>query len=160
MLYNTDAHRHRVGNDWTQHTMLHQAHATAGLTDTNIERHGRGATCRTWEQRREDATNPVWNSPDHIMISTTEIGRIGGQIDDGTISQGMDHSMVTAAIHIEENRTVQNTRHTLVVCNKVPAEEFNSLVRDRIAAQKQLMPSKGGRFCHTTQSNHGRSNPH
>ena len=33
MSYNTDAHRHRVGNDWTQHTMLHQAHATAGLTD-------------------------------------------------------------------------------------------------------------------------------
>ena len=23
MSYNTDAHRHRVGNDWTQHTMLH-----------------------------------------------------------------------------------------------------------------------------------------
>jgi hypothetical protein len=60
MSYNTDTHRHRVGNDWTQHTMLHQAHATAGLTDTYTQRHGRGATCRTWEQQREDITNPVW----------------------------------------------------------------------------------------------------
>ena len=118
-----------VGNDWMQHTMLHQAHATAGLIGTYTQRHGRGATCRTWEQQREDATSPVWTSPDHIMISTTEIGRIGGvQIDDGTLSQGMDHSMVTATIHIKENRTVQNIRHNRVVCKKESAEEFNLLI--------------------------------
>ena len=136
MSYNTDAHRHRVGNDWTQHTMLHQAHATAGLIDAYTHRHGKGATCRTWEQRREDATEPVWTSPDHIMISATESGRIGGvQIDDNTLSQGMDHSMVTAAVYIKDNRTVQKTRHTRIACNKEKAEELNQLIRDNIAAQ-------------------------
>ena len=136
MSYNTDAHRHRVGNDWTQHTMLHQAHATAGLVDAYTHRHGKGATCRTWEQRREDATEPVWTSPDHIMISATESGRIGGvQIDDNTLSQGMDHSMVTAAVYIKDNQTVQKTRHTRIACNKEKAEELNQLIRDNIAAQ-------------------------
>jgi hypothetical protein len=97
------------------------------------------------------------------MISTTEIGRIGRvQIDDGTLSQGMDHSMVTAAIPIKENRTIQNIRHTRVACKKESAEEFYLLIREKIGTQEPLSQKVDGlaRIGHPTQSNHGRSDAH
>ena len=52
--------------------------------------------------------------------------------------------MVKAAIHIQENHTVQISRHTRVVCKKEHAEEFNTLVREKVAAQTQLKPKEDG----------------
>ena len=64
--------------------MLNSALDNAGLTDAWIQRHGHSTTYRTWEERKE-GENPVWTSPDHILISKNQAGRVSAiQVDDAT----------------------------------------------------------------------------
>jgi hypothetical protein len=60
-----------------------------------------------WEERKE-GDNPVWTSPDHILISSTAAHRItASHVDDAPLSMSMDHAIVTAAIHIKSNTRIK-----------------------------------------------------
>ena len=132
MSYNTKYHRMNISSSKIQQSMLNQATDTSGLTDAFIHRHGPHTTCRTWEERKE-GEEPVWTSPDHIMVSTTDAWRISAtQIDDTPLTQGMDHSSVSAAIHIESNTTTKNTIHKKLYCTEKDKEEYNELVSSNL----------------------------
>ena len=109
---------------------------TSGLTDAYLHRHGTRTTYRTWEMRTSQ-DNPTWTSPDHILISSHNQGNItAAQVDDTTLEHGMDHSVVTATIHIQQNKTIRKTLHVKLKCKKKDTDKYNELVAS-------LLPSHG-----------------
>ena len=138
MSYNTEYHRHRTSSSQVQNTMLNSALDNAGLTDAWIQRHGHSTTYRTWEERKE-GENQVWTSPDHILISQNQAGRVSAiQVDDATLDHGMDHSMVTAAIYITDNTKVKRVPHRKLKCpvKEADPQRSHSRVPSRVRSHR------------------------
>ena len=102
----------------------------AGLKDAWIQRHGYGTTYKTWEARKE-GKSPIWTSPDHILISMNQAGRVSAlQVYDAPLSHGMEHSMITAAIYIIDNTMVKRVPHRNLKCPKKEVGRLNNLIRE------------------------------
>ena len=107
LSYNWLSHRQNLSASPLQHSLLQAALKLSGLTDTFTHRHGTNTRYYTWEERKE-GDNPVWTSPDHILISSTAAYRItASQVDDAPLSMSMDHAIVMAAIHIKSNTRIK-----------------------------------------------------
>ena len=118
--------------------MLNAALKASGLTDAYTHRHGNATRYQTWEERKEGA-NPVWTSPDHILISSTAAYKVTAtQVDDAPLSMGMDHAIVTAAVHITSNPQINQPKHTKLSCKDVDKDRYNDLVRQHLQTQQTL----------------------
>jgi hypothetical protein len=105
--------------------MLNAALKSSGLTDTYTHRHGNATRYHTWEERKE-GVNPVWTSPDHILISSTAAHKVTAtQVDDAPLSMGMDHAIVTAAVHITSNPQIKQPKHTKLICKDEDKDRYN-----------------------------------
>ena len=122
------AHRRTISTNKTQNALLRGAMDTSGLTDAYLHRHGTQATYRTWEMRTSQ-DNPTWTSPDHILVSShSQCNITAAQVDDTTLEHGMDHSVVTATLHIKQNKTIKRTLHVKLKCLKKDTDKYNDLV--------------------------------
>ena len=137
LSYNWLSHRQQLSHSPLQHTMLNAALKSSGLTDAYTHRHGKATRYHTWEERKE-GVNPVWTSPDHILISSTAAYKVtAAQVDDAPLSMGMDHAIVTAAVHITSNPRIKQSQHTKLICKDEDKDRYNDLVLQHLQTHQK-----------------------
>ena len=137
LSYNWLSHRQQLSHSPLQHTMLNAALKSSGLTDAYTHRHGKATRYHTWEERKE-GVNPVWTSPDHILISSTAAYKVtAAQVDDAPLSMGMDHAIVTAAVHITSNPRIKQSQHTKLTCKDEDKDRYNELVLQHLQTHQK-----------------------
>jgi hypothetical protein len=67
------------------------------------------------------------------MISSTAAQRVTAkQVDETTLDMGMDHALVTTAIHITSNTQIKQQAHRKLVCGGEDVGQYNQLVREHL----------------------------